>query len=284
MPAIHEQITAYLREIILESQPGAPLPTEAELTARFECSRWSVRKALGTLRNEGLIRSGQGRRSLVVDTTPHESFEGVISAGAVFRRLGYRPGHRLISAQPLPAGGEVARQLGVREGENVIGISRVRMANGRPVLVEHLHFPWEIGRPLLDLSAETEDLHAKLLADGVDYQDVERHLEARPCPAEEAPLLGLNTGEPLLCVRVQAWDRRRRPIEYSTYHYRFDAVSFAVSTHRHTASPLRLSFHHQGRKGCGKGRGGRVRAGKKGQQLATSSTPLSNLSGHSQVE
>lgn len=262
MLAIHEQITAYLREIILSSRPGAPLPTEAELTAHFGCSRWSARKALDTLRHEGLIRSGQGRRSRVVDTTPHESFEGVISAGAVLRRLGRRPGHELLRAEPAPAEGELARELDVREGENIIAISRVRTANGRPVLVEHLHFPWEIGRPLLDLPPEAEDLHARLLADGVDYQEVERHLEALPCPAEEAPLLGLQPGEPLLCVRVQAWDRRRRPLESSSYHYRADAVSFAVSTHRHTASPLRLSL----------------------RKAAASPVPApGNLSGHSQV-
>ncbi|MBZ8178403.1 UTRA domain-containing protein [Corynebacterium sp. 3HC-13] len=243
MPAIHEEISAYLRSLIVNLSPGAPLPTEAEITRQFRCSRWSARKALDTLKKEGLVYSGQGRRTRVLDTVPHESFESVISAGAAFRRLGIKLEQETIFAGPIPSNAELSAKLTIPEGESIIKISRLRSAHRRPIIVEHLHFPWHIGRPLLDTALKTAEIHARLLTDGVDYQTVHRELGATSCPSDEAALLKISPNAPIFEVKVHALDRRHHAVEYSIYHYCASKVSIALETLRHSPSPLKMQFH-----------------------------------------
>ena len=63
----HRQIADELRGQINRGElaPGAQLPSEAELGAEYGASRTTVRAALGTLTNEGLIASEAGRGSFV---------------------------------------------------------------------------------------------------------------------------------------------------------------------------------------------------------------------------
>lgn len=60
--ALAHQVEAWLRDTFLSGQlpPGAKLPSEAQLTRRYDVSRTVVREAIAVLRAEGLIRARQG--------------------------------------------------------------------------------------------------------------------------------------------------------------------------------------------------------------------------------
>ena len=66
----HERIAAKLRKMVKEKivSAGGMLPTELELGEMFSCSRGTVRRALETLVNEGLIWRRQGSGSFVRQT------------------------------------------------------------------------------------------------------------------------------------------------------------------------------------------------------------------------
>ena len=63
------QISETLRQEIggADYPPGARLPTEAELSARFDVNRHTVRRALEELSRGGLIRVEQGRGTFVAE-------------------------------------------------------------------------------------------------------------------------------------------------------------------------------------------------------------------------
>ncbi|NNN33154.1 GntR family transcriptional regulator [Streptomyces sp. S3(2020)] len=65
--ALYQQVAAAIREAILsgEYEPGAPLPSEAQLMARYQVSRPTVRNAVAALRAEGLIDVRHGKGSFV---------------------------------------------------------------------------------------------------------------------------------------------------------------------------------------------------------------------------
>ena len=67
--ALYRQLAGVLREAILERTiaPGTRLPSEPELMDRHGVSRNTVRLALGVLRDEGLVITGQGRGSFAVE-------------------------------------------------------------------------------------------------------------------------------------------------------------------------------------------------------------------------
>ncbi|MGW2822218.1 GntR family transcriptional regulator [Streptomyces sp. NPDC001443] len=65
--ALYQQVAAAIREAILtgEYDPGAPLPSEAQLMERYQVSRPTVRNAVAALRAEGLIDVRHGKGSFV---------------------------------------------------------------------------------------------------------------------------------------------------------------------------------------------------------------------------
>ncbi|MFJ8107119.1 GntR family transcriptional regulator [Streptomyces sp. NPDC096132] len=65
--ALYQQVAAAIREAILsgEYEPGAPLPSEAQLMERYQVSRPTVRNAVAALRAEGLIDVRHGKGSFV---------------------------------------------------------------------------------------------------------------------------------------------------------------------------------------------------------------------------
>ena len=65
--ALYQQVAAAIREAILsgEFEPGAPLPSEAQLIERYQVSRPTVRNAVAALRAEGLIEVRHGKGSFV---------------------------------------------------------------------------------------------------------------------------------------------------------------------------------------------------------------------------
>lgn len=65
--ALYQQVAAAIREAILsgEFEPGAPLPSEAQLIERYQVSRPTVRNAVAALRAEGLVEVRHGKGSFV---------------------------------------------------------------------------------------------------------------------------------------------------------------------------------------------------------------------------
>ncbi|MEV8517422.1 GntR family transcriptional regulator [Dactylosporangium sp. NPDC051484] len=61
----YQAVAAVLRQEILNGgyPPGAYLPAEGQLVARFGCAKDTVRDAMQVLRRELLIVTGRGRRS-----------------------------------------------------------------------------------------------------------------------------------------------------------------------------------------------------------------------------
>ncbi|MET8644719.1 GntR family transcriptional regulator [Streptomyces sp. NPDC004074] len=68
--ALYQQVAAAIRGAILsgEYEPGAPLPSEAQLMERYEVSRPTVRNAVSALRAEGLVDVRHGKGSFVRST------------------------------------------------------------------------------------------------------------------------------------------------------------------------------------------------------------------------
>ncbi len=66
--AIYQDIYHDLREAIVSGdiKPSAFLPSEAELVARYSCSRMTIRKAVSLLANEGVVQPIRGRGVRVI--------------------------------------------------------------------------------------------------------------------------------------------------------------------------------------------------------------------------
>ncbi len=238
----HRDIAAHLRAAIRNGDvtPGDPLPSESELCERFGSSRGPVRQAMATLRAEGLVSSGRGRRTTVLDMVPTQSFDGVISYSEWCRQSGLEPGQVTQSVARRPADAALAAALGVATGAPVVSVFRLRLLDGEPAMVERLNYTLEVGRHVLGFDTDSGSIYQHLIEQGVDIDNATRTIDAVGADEDDAQLLGVPVGSPLLRVRRRAFTRAGTPVEASDDRYLPGTASFTVNSIRGNQSPLSM--------------------------------------------
>lgn len=238
----HQEIAADLRKQIRERElaPGAAIPSEAELCRQYGCARGTIRQAVATLRNEGLISSGQGRRSRVLDTVPTQDFDDIISFSQWCHNSGIEPGQETQWVTRCRANAEMATRLEINTDDPIVSVLRLRLMDGTPAMVERLNYPLEVGKHVLVFDPDSGSIYQQLLNCGVDISHATRTIDAVGANEEDAELLGVTPGTPLLRVRRHAFTLDGTPIEASDDRYLPHMANFTVSAVRGTPSPASM--------------------------------------------
>ncbi len=224
---LYRQVADELRVQIQQRDlaPGRQLPTEAALMNRYGVSRNTIRLALGVLRTEGLVVTGQGRGSFVADVPvrrsprPDRAFQQSITTdgGDVLgaELAGRGDGQRIdVSVSTHPAPPHVADRLGLRTGDRVVARHRLLYGDTAPSHSIDTFMSVElIGDTDLVRPEPLRVGVARLLAEiGHPPVRVTDEIGVRmPSPAE-AQELQIATGVPLLSVQRTAYDEADSPV------------------------------------------------------------------------
>ena len=207
----YAEIAAQIERAIAAGElgPGDRLPPERELAAEHGVSRMTVRQALQTLESRGLLRRAIGRNggSFVARPKLERDLGTFSGLSEQLRRQGVTAGARVVAAC---------------EADGSIEIVRVRLADGEPFAVERSSFPADRCQGLLelDLTGSLYDLLDEHF-DAAPVRAVER-IEPVLADAEEAELLGLASGAPLMLVDRTAYDRAGLVVETARDVFRGD--------------------------------------------------------------
>lgn len=197
-------------------RPGETIPTEAELAASHGVAVGTVRKALDALVADGLVERRQGRGTFV----RRPSFDG--SLFRFFRHLGPDgtrtvPEGRILAREVLAAPAPVRAALRLREDEEVIRLSRLRLIVGEPVLSEEIWLPRRRFARLLDAEpGEIGDLlypaYERLCGEIVAR--AEETVTVSTAAGDDVRLLGLAYGAPVVVIDRVAFGYDGRPLEW----------------------------------------------------------------------
>lgn len=124
-----------------EYKPGDRLMTEAEMAKKYGVSLITVRKAIGSLTEKGLVVRKQGKGTFVVRPKLFRNMKKLQSFTEMCTQMGVKPGARMLENRLIPADRKIAESLGVEAGSSVIYISRLRYADQEPVQIEKSYFP-----------------------------------------------------------------------------------------------------------------------------------------------
>lgn len=157
---LHAQLAEMLRAQIRQQQylPGDQLPSERELCEQFGISRITVRKALGTLTQEGLVYSTVGKGSYVSAPRLREELQPLSSFTQDMQRRGMVASSQVLEARLTPAGEDCAARLLVPYGTEVVFLRRLRLADGQPIAVQFSYLPHNLCPDVLRYDFSTRSL------------------------------------------------------------------------------------------------------------------------------
>lgn len=220
--------------------PGGRLGAERELAARFGVSRSTLRAALESLEEAGVVHRVRGRSGgiFVSQRRVERDLSTVTGLPAYLRRQGFQSGARVLSTATVTAGEETAAALGLDEDELVLEVLRLRLADEQPVSLERARFPADRFPGLLDRSL-AGSIYDLLESDyGLRVGEAEERIEVVGATAADGRALEIRPGAPLISIRRTAWTAEGWPFEYSRDLFRADRVRIVARVRGRDASSL----------------------------------------------
>lgn len=222
---LHAQIHANLRQRINTGklEAGGLIPSERELSEMFGVSRMTVRQALRSLRQEGMIFQERGVGTFVAKTKFDIHTRDLSGFSTEMRRRGLVPSSKVLSMWREKAMDDVAESLNISVGDDIFTLRRLRLADGMPLSLETTHLPASMFPDLDKFSFDKDSLYTVLSDEyGVQMESAEEVLEATVCTQDVAKVLKMRVGTPVLLVQRTVFGKNSQPIETVKSIYRGD--------------------------------------------------------------
>ncbi len=228
----YRQIEQALRERISMLTPGARLPSDSELCLEFGVSRMTARNAMQRLAEDGLIERRPGRGSFVAEPLAHRRANRLMTFTQEMLRRGRVPTSRLLTRVIRPSTEAEATSLGIPVRQPIVHVRRLRSADDEPIAVESVVLVRDCAEAVMTADLVHGSLHETLARAGFVLRRGTGTIAAAAATAEEARLLGIRTGDPLLVEQRVIVDGHGQRIEstrsvYSAERYALD-VQFDV--------------------------------------------------------
>lgn len=210
------------------------LPSERDIAEKYEVSRDTVRKSVRYLEERGVIYSDHGRGTFVAPAIVRQVTRYIDSFSQDTDSRGGKPGQRILAVEPVAASMAIAALLSREPGHPLVRVRRIRLIDGQPVGLHDAYYPLPRGAQLDRAELEKAGSLYKLLTEKYGFAPAEavENLHAAAADAEDAELLGVPVGSPLLVSERITLSDRREPIEYCLMKY--------VSSYRYST---RISKH-----------------------------------------
>lgn len=223
--SVYRQIADRLRQDINLGRvgQGERLPSESQLMAEYDVTRVTVRRAFDVLRTEGLIAAEHGRGWFVRRRPPvkrlgSDRFTRRGEGKAAFT-VDMEASSRPFSVEVLEVATgkppeDVAARLDLAPGDEVVVRKRRYLSEEQPIEYAVSYIPLDIavGTPIADVDTGPGGIYARMEDQGLTFERYDEQITARMPSEEEARLLALPPGAPILhLVRTAIADGR--PVE-----------------------------------------------------------------------
>ncbi len=228
----YNQLAAILRQKIEDGewQPRTSIPSERQLEVIYNISRTTIREAIDQLVRQGYLYREHGRGTFVSPQKLQKGLMELTSFSEDLLKRGITPGQIIRSLEWMDAPAKIAQKLEISAGTKVLRIERIRLGDGVPIGLQTSHLALTP-----EQSINREDIQAsgslyRILQEKYNIipSEADETLEVTLATVEEAELLQIMEGAPLLLSERVLFAQNRKPIEYVKILYRGDRYRYYV--------------------------------------------------------
>ncbi len=220
------------RQVVLEILSGLEfgtlardngmLPSEAELSLRYDVSRATIREALSQLEQRGVVIRRHGVGTFVAPQSPRidAGLEELESLETLARRIGLATRMGDPTIEERHATPSEVQSLQISPDQSVLSVARVIMTGKQPIayLVDIVPTTILTSASLdHDFSGSVLDLFVRRGELALSHSRTDIMIE--PSNDAIARKLHIQPGEPLLMLQAQLFTRDGRVIDYSSSHF-----------------------------------------------------------------
>lgn len=227
---LYKQVEEHVTQLIVEQRwkPGEILPNEFQLAEEFGVSQGTVRKALNSLTQAKILMRRQGVGTFVSEHTGHHGlyrFFPLVADG----KNPELPKAEMLSLDVTVASQEVAEALTIEAKSNVILLRRRRILNDEYCITENIYLPYEYFAEILEKTAIPHTLyHFYQTNFNLTVHKTIDSLKADLASEEDAKLLGIKAGDPVLQVNRVSHSINGKLMEYRQSRCRSDNYHYLV--------------------------------------------------------
>lgn len=233
---LYRQLHRELLGLIAGLTPGDRFPSDRELIELYDVSRITVQQALGDLVRSGHLVRMQGRGTFVSRPKVERGEPSLNSFTEDMQQKGHRASSRLLRRAVLEPSHDVQAALGLEDGDRTLYLERMMLADGEPIAVHYTHLSLALCSHVDDWfsAAALEGSLYRILEERCGYRlsEADETVEATVATEDEATLLEVPAGTPLLWLRRITYLDDGRTIEHSTMGYRNDRYRLVMRSSR----------------------------------------------------
>ncbi|WEV40169.1 GntR family transcriptional regulator [Lactobacillus sp. ESL0684] len=223
---IHNQIKRDIENHVY--QVGSKIPSERQLSLKFGVSRMTLRQAIKTLEDEGILERRLGSGTYVASRKVQEKMSGIMSFTEITHANGQVPSSKLISYQVGKPSLSEKERLNLADDAEILRMERIRYADEVPICYEVVTIPHNLIAKMSKADISTH-LYRTLEQNNYQIGRVTEHISAAVANENTARLLKAKKGEPLI-TRLQVTELSTGvPFEYTRASYVADRFEFTFS-------------------------------------------------------
>lgn len=229
LPLYHQLYEAIARKIETgDFKENEKLPSERELCESLDISRSTVRQAMAELEKDDYIYKEHGRGIFVSYESFRQDLLNFYSFTDEMLKIGKEPSSKVLAFDRVKADEKLSRKLKTKEEAELYRVTRLRLADDEPILLETSYLPV---RRFPDL--EGEELAEKPMYDifreqyQVIFSEAKEVFKSVTIRKHEADKLEVNRQSPGMMIERYTYEKEKI-VEYTTSIARGDKFEYVV--------------------------------------------------------
>lgn len=230
------QLASILRQKIDDGEwePRSPIPSERQLEQLYNISRTTIREAVDHLVRQGFLYREHGRGTFVSPQKLQKGLMELTSFSEDLLKRGITPGQVIRDMSRIVPAPHILQRLELAAGTEVLRIQRVRLGDQVPIGLQTSFITLSKEQNITREEMETAGSLYRILQEkfGIIPTEADETLEVTLATPEEATLLQIEAGAPLLLNERLLFSQNRTPVEFVKILYRGDRYQYYVRLSR----------------------------------------------------